>query len=99
MNLRERREPLDHMETLLRHSLRERTAHQGPLPKVRDSLMQRAAAQRRVGLGWRLPFSLTGLFSGNAFRLTIAGSYNQVPNFEAFFGPRLSWYTINQLMR
>jgi hypothetical protein len=97
MSLRERREPVDELDILVRHSLRTRVARKSPSPEVRDQLMRRAG-EHHGRLSWRLPFTLKGVFSG-ADRFTYRTPQNQLIYVEALFGPRLNWFTYNHMMR
>lgn len=97
MNSRERRESLGSFELLIRETLREQAGNKLPAPEVRRALLNRAARQQRR-LGWRLPISLSGLFSDSRSQLV-----HPVPQhlfyFESLFAPPLGWFSFNQLMR
>lgn len=63
MNLRERREAVDELDMLIRHSLRASVAHRQPAPDVRRQLLRRVSAQARRRLLWlpvAAPFWVSG---------------------------------------
>jgi hypothetical protein len=96
MSSRDRREPLDALEVLIRQSLHERVpATAAPRPEVRRRLMNRASRQTRR-LGWRLPVVLNRSLEDLASR-SYTSPQTHILYAEALFGPRLSW--LNQLMR
>jgi hypothetical protein len=96
MNLRDRREPLDHIDIVMRASLRARTTGKYPAPEVRQKLLRRAAEEERGS--WRMPFSLPGIFDASA-RFRYRTPMGQMVTMEALFGPRLGWFSYNQIMR
>jgi len=98
MSSRDRRESLDPFEVLLRESLRAKAAHAAPAPDVRRRLLQRAARQQRR-LPWRLPFSWPGLFRDSHFPHDQHAAQHHLLYVENLFGPRLGWFSFNQLMR
>lgn len=98
MNSRKGRDRNDPFETLLWHSLQDRAGSQAPRPVVRRSLLQRAARQQRR-FSWRLPGTVTGLFSHEYAGFSHHSAQNQMLYLEALFGPRLGGYSFNQLMR
>ena len=98
MSLRDRREPLDALEVLIRQSLRERAAGKAPSPLRRREVLQRAAHQRRH-LAWRLPRLFVGLFGERPSWFVYADDQYTPVYLESLFGPRLGWFSFNQLVR
>jgi hypothetical protein len=99
MNSRDRRESFDPLEIILRESLMARAAHKTPSPDVRRRLLQRAARQQRRW-AWRLPISIPGLFADSNRRLeSQPATHHHLQYVEALFGPRLSWFPLNQVLR
>jgi hypothetical protein len=99
MNSRDRREPYNASEVLIRQALQVRASQAAPGPRARRRLMERAAGQHRR-TAWALGSHLTRLFtdSGGDWRPSVAPHY-QLLYAEALFGPRLGWVSFNQLMR
>jgi hypothetical protein len=98
MNSRERREPLDPFEILLRESLMARVARKAPSANARQRLLQRAARQHQRW-AWRLPFSIPGLFADSNRRLdNQQATHHHLLYVESLFGPRLSWFPLSQVL-
>ncbi len=98
MSSRDRRESLDPLEIALRESLRANAAHAIPAPDVRRQLLQRAARQQRR-FPWRLSVSWPGLFRDNHAPHDHRAAQHHLLYVENLFGPRLGWFSFNQLMR
>ncbi|MCC7358252.1 MAG: hypothetical protein IT317_02175 [Anaerolineales bacterium] len=98
MNSRNRREVLDPLEVTLRDSLRAAAGSAAPAPTLRRRLLQRAARQQRR-LPWRAAFGRPGLFrESHTSHDHLAAQYHLL-YVENLFGPRLGWFSFNQLMR
>lgn len=99
MNSRDRREPYNASEVLIRQALQARAGQAAPAPQVRRRLMERAAQQHRRS-AWSLGAGLTRLFAepGGDWRPSVA-PHHQLLYVDALFGPRLGWVSFNQLMR
>jgi hypothetical protein len=98
MSSRDRRAALDPLDILLRESLRSNTAHAAPAPSVRRRLLQRAARQRRR-FPWQLPAAWPNPFRDNRPLHDHHSAQQHLLYVESLFGPRLGWFSFNQLMR
>lgn len=98
MSSRDRRESLDPFEITVRESLQARAAQQTPAPDVRRRLLQRAVRQQRR-FPWRSPIAWPSLFRENRAPLDHLATQHHMLYVESLFGPRLGWFSFNQLMR
>lgn len=98
MSSRDRRESLEPFEIAVRDSLLARAAHPTPAPAVRRQLLQRAARQQRR-FPWRSPIAWPGLFRENQTPPDHRAAQHYMLSVEGLFGPRLGWFSFNQLMR
>lgn len=98
MSSRDRRASLDPFEIVVRESLRSKTARAVPAPDLRHTLLQRAARQQRR-FPWRRPLAWPGLFRDNRLPLDHYAAQRHRLYLESLFGPRLGWFSFNQLMR
>ncbi len=98
MSSRERREPVDDLEFMIRESLLERAGGRYPRPVLRRALLQRAARQQRR-LGWRLPAVHLRLLRPDPARLAHHAAFTQMLYLQALFGPRLGCSSFSSLMR
>jgi hypothetical protein len=98
MSSRNRRESFDPFEISLREALHARAARATPAPDLRRQLLQRAAKQQRR-FPWRLPISWPGLFRESRPAQDHLAAQRHMLYVEHLFGPRLGWFSFNQLMR
>ena len=98
MNSRDRRESLDPFELTLRDSLKASAGSAAPAPDVRRRLLQRAVRQQHR-FPWRVSVAWPGLFRESHTPHDHLATQHHLLYVENLFGPRLGWFSFNQLMR
>ena len=98
MSSRNRRESFDPFEISVREALQARVAHKTPAPDVRRNLLERAVRQQRR-FPWRMPITWPSLFRESRLPHDQLAAQHHLLYVENLFGPRLGWFSFNQLMR